>query len=751
MSGKNEISKAITVILLILALAASLSVSLIVSAKAEDYENMAEPRIWTDKEDYAPEENVTIYGEGFTPNASIRITVLRPDNSSDTLNSMSDEDGKFKATYQLDGIEGLYKVKAEDEYGIRAETEFTDCIYRYFTATINPTTAYTGETKTYTITITNDMSSSCGVKLGSAKIMIPSGFTSVTVISVLFPSGKDWGANVVGNEMKLKPNHPDEGLKKLARGESVSVIFNATAPANSGSYTWTTNAYVATNWAGFEFIINGSQPQVNVTTPPTVEITITSSPITGVGFVKVDGTAITTPTTFTWTVGSTHTLEALSPVSGGTGIQYVWTSWSDGGTQTHTYTVPSSSETVIAYYKTQYNVTVTASPDETIGGTFNVTYTQCGTTYTNVQKTTTWSNWVDANTNVTLTAPEYLPSDEGKNGVRYKFSYWDVNGTPVIGNQIFIHINASYMATAHYIVQYSLTIGTEGLPNVAYATDVYLDGLKVGTAYDSYPLIIWFNEEAQTGTIGVNRTIGLPYRYIFVNWKEDHSTANPRGSVVMNEPKSFTAVYGVPPTEIITITADPPEAWGGKFNVTYTYLGVLHENEEYTTPYGLSVDPGTIVTITYVQEYVPSESGVSGVRYGFIGYDPLSQINSSETTTITLTYKKQYKVTFRQVGIGSEWAGVVLTVNGTTYRRGDLPLSVWCDEGSRLSFEWHSPLVVSGAKQYSWYKTTGLSNGRSGSITVNSSGEIVGYYRKEKPRVVPPAGTGGCKTTRKRG
>jgi len=90
-----------------------------------------------------------------------------------------------------------------------------------------------------------------------------------------------------------------------------------------------------------------------------VSITITSFP-EGSGFVKVDDSAIVTPGTFAWIDGETHDLEALSPVSGGSGLQYVWVSWSDGGAQTHTYTTPSSGQTVTANYKTQYYITVTS-------------------------------------------------------------------------------------------------------------------------------------------------------------------------------------------------------------------------------------------------------------------------------------------------------------------------------------------------------------------------------------------------------
>ncbi len=71
---------------------------------------------------------------------------------------------------------------------------------------------------------------------------------------------------------------------------------------------------------------------------------------------------MTTPQIFNWAPGTTHTIAAASTVSGGTGIQYVFTSWSDSGAQSHTYTVPNAAATVAANFKTQYQVTFVASP-----------------------------------------------------------------------------------------------------------------------------------------------------------------------------------------------------------------------------------------------------------------------------------------------------------------------------------------------------------------------------------------------------
>jgi parallel beta-helix repeat protein len=290
----------------------------------------------------------------------------------DSGDALSDVSGGFEtvdisgdSTYKVwshDTTAGTYYIVVDaNQNGIRdsgEEHNDFNVLVRSFTATIAPTTANTGETKSYTITITNDMSSSNGVELGSAIVTVPSGFTSVSSISVSHPPGKSWTATLDANEIKLKADHNDE----LSRGQSVSVTFSAIAPETADTYTWTTAAWGDREWGGSHnpepFTIIPPQPTVDVLPPPppTVSITVTSSP-SGENFIKVDDASITTPHIFTWIVGSTHTLEALSPVAGSAGTQYVWTDWSDSGTQTHDYIVPGSPETVTANYKTQYSVT----------------------------------------------------------------------------------------------------------------------------------------------------------------------------------------------------------------------------------------------------------------------------------------------------------------------------------------------------------------------------------------------------------
>ena len=89
--------------------------------------------------------------------------------------------------------------------------------------------------------------------------------------------------------------------------------------------------------------------------PNTASITIASNP-SGLNSIDVDGSQITTPQTFTWTMGSTHTLTANQyQYCGSTGCQTQFSYWQSSSIGTtdsasFTYTVPTYSETVTANY-----------------------------------------------------------------------------------------------------------------------------------------------------------------------------------------------------------------------------------------------------------------------------------------------------------------------------------------------------------------------------------------------------------------
>jgi uncharacterized repeat protein (TIGR02543 family) len=571
---------------------------------------------------------------------------------------------------------------------------------------------------------------------------------------------------------------------------------------------------------------------LTVTGPAAVSITITSSPVTGLGFVKVDGSAITTPTTFTWTIGSNHTLAALSPVSDGTGIQYVWTSWSDGGNQTHTYTVPSTSRTVTANYKTQYYLTV-VSPYDTPGGAgwydsgttayatlatgtvdivpgwVKAVFTGWGgdasgtgltsdpitmngpknaianweiqyylTVVTDPSKLVSipGEDWYANCTWVTLTAPQYVPSEAGLSGVRYNFTYWDVDGTSqgTGVNPINIHMNAPHTATAHYIVQYYLTVISphdtpsgdgwyDGGTN-AYAT--ITDGVVSGGAGVQYVFTGWGGDASGTGLTSDPILMDGP-KTATANWKTQYCLTvvslydTPGGAGWYD---SGTTAYATLATGTVDIVPGWVKAvftgWGGDASGTgltsdpITMNGPKTAIADWEIQYYLSVvtDPSKLVSIpgedwyancTWVTltspQYVPNATGISGVRYNFTywdvdgasqgtGVNPIN-IHMNAPHIATAHFTLQFLVTFNQTGVGSDFNGTVVIIDGSNYDVSTLPAPFWWDSGSTHNFAFLSPLVVPpGAKQYDWASTSGLSTLQLDPITITASGSVTGNY-----------------------
>ena len=143
----------------------------------------------------------------------------------------------------------------------------------------------------------------------------------------------------------------------LNSGASTTLAVSINEGANSlpaGSYSDTVTFSNVTNGNG-----NTTRAVSLTVNVPVQTYTVATSPA-GLG-ITVDGTSYTGPQTFTWAVGSSHTMSVASPQSGVTGVQYVYGSWSDGGGQSHTITVPSSSTTYTASFGTQYRLTTSVS------------------------------------------------------------------------------------------------------------------------------------------------------------------------------------------------------------------------------------------------------------------------------------------------------------------------------------------------------------------------------------------------------
>jgi hypothetical protein len=163
-------------------------------------------------------------------------------------------------------------------------------------------------------------------------------------------------------------NSISDGLSIIAPDSSVSTgvgtLSNTTlANINIPNYElgvggrnglWARSDAIGSATVSNSTIVEYRDDSANFTFSFVVGVTVQpSSP--GLSF-TVDGAAYTAAQAFTWTSGSSHTIATTSPQSGGPGVQYVWSSWSDGGAISHTVT-PTSNVTYTANFTTQYYLT----------------------------------------------------------------------------------------------------------------------------------------------------------------------------------------------------------------------------------------------------------------------------------------------------------------------------------------------------------------------------------------------------------
>ena len=343
-----------------------------------------------------------------------------------------------------------------------------------------------------------------------------------------------------------------------------------------------------------------------------IVITITSSPVTGPGFVIVDGTAIITPETFMWQTGSQHVIAAQSPVSEGSGVQYLWQSWSDGGAQSHTYTVPSSSQTVTATFGTQYYLTVTSV---------------CGSS-SNCGSPTPTSGWFNA----TEAIPASVSSPvSGGTGVQYVSTGWVGTGSvPTSGTRTSFSFTITAPSTIvwDWKTQYQLTMAnrepTEG--SVTPSVGMY-----------------WYD----AGTV-VEITATPASSAAFASWSGvgsgSYSGSSNSMSVTMNGPITETANFQQG-TVTITFYANGlgSDAYG-------TIITVDSNGYEYEVfPQSFQWLPNSTHQVS-ATEYVP---GATGVQYVFLSWTngaALTALSGTYTTpsssqNVTVNFKTQYQLT----------------------------------------------------------------------------------------------------------
>ncbi|MBU4038033.1 MAG: carboxypeptidase regulatory-like domain-containing protein [Proteobacteria bacterium] len=443
--------------------------------------------------------------------------------------------------------------------------------------------------------------------------------------------------------------------------------------------------------------------------------TISTSP-SGRSF-TIDGSPHSSSQTQWWASGSSHTIGTTSPQTVGT-TRYVYSSWSDGGTISHTVS-PSSAGDYTATFNTEYQLSVTKNPAQTLGniklgstwyngvstasawfsssaspaievttpdtsggtryvfgswsgdktGSVNPTTvtmnsaksvtanynTQHNLTVDSAHGTTIGTGWYDSGS----IANAGLTSDvvSGATGEQFVFTQWSGDATGQSYSQSdAITMNAPKTATANWVKQYQLTVNSTPISSV----NVYADGAANPTGTTSFQA--WFNEST-THTVKAEPSVtqGLD-TYQFVNWTlpSGTSTDNPV-SIMMDNAKSIKANYKLL-SNVGWIAGHVYESDGTTPIASANVIIVGGSGSDITDSsgyYNLTVEPGTY--------------NLSASKNGYVtGTIQVSVVTSVTTTQdFSLTYidpsVQGWAVGFvYEIGTTTPVSGVTVTATGGT-------------------------------------------------------------------------------------
>jgi hypothetical protein len=531
--------------------------------------------------------------------------------------------------------------------------------------------------------------------------------------------------NVTGNFVtQYLVTFAQTGLDSTATGTVVTV--NGTAktytdlPYNwwvdSGStITYTYHSIVSSSVADKQFRLTG------VNCPPSQFIVTEPVTITGsyccqykVAFKQtgLDSTASGTVVTVNGTTKTYTGLPYSIWVDSGTSIVYTYTSVVTSSYSTKQFRLASvtgpsspftvtSPTTVTGNYVVQYLVTFGQSGlDSTATGTV-VTVNGNAKTYGNLP----YSLWVDSGGSVTFSYVS--PVSSSVSGKQFRL-------TGVTGSTSPFTVSGAATVTGNYVVQYLVTFGQSGLDSTATGTVVTVNGNA--KTYGNLPYSLWVDSGGS-----------VTFSYV-----------SPVSSSVSGKQFRLTGVTGSTSPITVTGAATVTGNYVVQHQITFTYTGldstatgavvtVDGNTKEYVDlPYAKWVDTGSTVTYSYNDVVLSTASGKRFKLTGITG--PASPVTVTSSVTATGNYKTQYEVGFDQSGVGSDFAGTVLSIDSTNYNAAGLPVSFWWDQSSSHSFSFTSPLTVNASKQYSWTSTSGLSSLQSGTLTISTSGSVVGSY-----------------------
>ena len=383
----------------------------------------------------------------------------------------------------------------------------------------------------------------------------------------------------------------------------------------------------------------------------------------------------------------TYTIAVAATQPGQAGSQYVFQSWSDGGAISHTITVSGSPITLTATYKTQYQLTISASP--AAGGAV-----------------TPASNFFDADS----VQPISAAVNSG-----YTFAGWTGSVASASSASTSVTMSASETVVANFSALASITIQTTP-PGLQFT----VDGGGVQTA----PQTLTLSQGSHTISVATTQAGAAGTQYVFTNWSDSgaasHSinvtaaaaiytaafqtqfqltiSASPAGAGTVTPPSGFFNANSVTP---IAAAANSGYAFGGwtgsvasagsaSTGVTMSAPETVVANFSsltgitiQTSPPGLqfTVDGGAAQTSPETLDLsqgphtlaaVTTQPGAAGTQYVFASWSDGGAASHSITVTssaatFTASFTTQYQLTMTASPAAG---GTVTPPSGTYYNAG---------------------------------------------------------------------------------
>jgi uncharacterized repeat protein (TIGR02543 family) len=254
-----------------------------------------------------------------------------------------------------------------------------------------------------------------------------------------------------------------------------------------------------------------------------VNITVNTNP-PGRTF-TVDGVQYTNSQSFVWSATQTHELSTTSP-QGDTATRYLWSSWSDGGAQTHNV-APITNTTYTVNFSTQHYLSMNAGT----GGTVSPP-----------------SNWFNSGQVVAISATP---------GTGYSFGNWSGSGTGSYtgtNNPSSVTMNSPITETGNFTpntIQVTVQTSPAG-------RSIIVDG----TTYTAPQVFNWQANSNHTISTDSIQNGAAGTRYIWSGWNDAGARTHTVSSLVNT---TFTATFST--QYLLTMnagtggTVSPPSNW----------------------------------------------------------------------------------------------------------------------------------------------------------------------------------------------